>query len=189
MINVSQQVIDLSNELSSKSIKEANYHPVDRYFLNPYLKRIYSVNYLDFIFYNLQNINNLYTNYLFVCLPEIWEKVDGSDIKYLLSNFTNVFSFYTIINFTHKFLGVNILFFIFKSESINEYYKQQIKIYLKNQYYNLIYGENDSFEFDEGIWGVNLDSFIYSRQKLLLDKDFAPAMTLEELESYIKELI
>jgi len=50
MITVSEEVKALSYEIAVKSQEEAEYFPVDRNFLHPYLNRILSLNAVEFIF-------------------------------------------------------------------------------------------------------------------------------------------
>lgn len=97
MINVSEEVKLLSDSIAIKASKEAEYFPVDREFLNPYIIRISQLNSREFIFHNIERVNPTYTNLLFLCLPEVWENIDIDDLLYMMNSFSNTFSYYTLI--------------------------------------------------------------------------------------------
>ena len=50
----------------------------------------------------MKRVNPTYTNILFLCLPELWEKIGVDDLVAMLENVTNTFSYYVIIEFTYK---------------------------------------------------------------------------------------
>lgn len=186
---IDDRIAKLSDMLAIKSGKESECFPVDRYFLEPYIDRIASLNRNDFLLYNLERVNNTYTVQLFLCLPELWEDIYFDDINEIISKFTNVFSFYALINFTYRYVEINIIDLIFRSSMVSSKFKTEIKNYLKNQYPNFFKSESDYLFFEEGLYGVKIDDWKYIKQRLLLDKRIEPALgSLKELETYIMNL-
>lgn len=174
-----------SDFIAVKAIKEAECHPVDRFFLNPYIERILSFDKKDFLLYNLESGNTLYSEYLMLCLPELWEDMRVDDIIEIINQFTNIASFYTFILFTYKFVEIDITHLIFKSKLISNETKNNIHKYLKSQYPNFLKTETDFFFFEEGLYGIKNDDWMYVKQKLLIDNRIKPALvSLEELEKY-----
>lgn len=183
------RIEELSDLLAVKSTKEAECFPVDRYFLEPYLKEIASLERNQFLLYNLERKNNTYTIQLLLCLPELWEDISIDDVLEIISKFTNIFSYYALIVFTHKYVEINIINLIFESSIVPSSTKSDIKKYLESQYPNFFKTESDILFFENGLYGVKIQDWKYIKQKLLLDKRVLPAFeTIGEFEIYIKHL-
>lgn len=170
---ITENLVELSKEISIKALKEAEYFPIDRTFLERYLPRIMSVDSKSFIFYNFQQVNPRYVNILFICLPELWEDITIDDLISMLNYFTNAFSYYTMIEFSYKYLEIDILILILESAIKNNYYAD-VKQFLINQYNNIIKSEEERTDLQQGIgkefFGYNENQWLYIRQKLLIDK-------------------
>ena len=161
--------------------------PIDRYFLEPYLGDIFTLDRNEFLLYNLETVNTTYTVQLFLCIPELWEDITVDDLLTIINRFTNIFSFYGLILFTYKYIGINLIEMILNLETISKGAKEDIRNYLQSQYPNFLKTETDLFFFSERAYGVNLDDWEYIKQKLLLDNRVNPALqTIEELERYVK---
>lgn len=183
---IDYKVKELSDLIVAKSVKEAECFPVDRYFLEPYMKSILSVNGNNFILYNFERVNTTYTVQLMLCLPELWQDIDVDDIIEIVNQFTNIFSFYAIITFTYKYIEINIINLILELDEVSDDIKHEIKKYLKSQYPNFIKTETDFLFFNDGVYGVTLNDWKYTKQRFLLDKRIEPALySLDKLEKYI----
>jgi hypothetical protein len=184
-----QIVKKLSDFIQIKAFEEAICFPIDRYFLEPYVGEILSLNSVDFIIYNLENVNNTYTVQLFLCLPELWEELTLLDIEKVLNSLTNDFSYYGFIVFTYKYLQINIIDFILSMDTISTSIKNSIKDYLKNQYPNLLQQEGEVFSIDEDIIGIKKEQYDYIKQKLLVREGLEPALqSIENLKKYVNIL-
>jgi len=193
MINVSEEVKTLSHAIAVKAMKEAEYFPVDREFLNPYVIRIFQLNPVEFIFHNLERVNPTYTNILFLCLPEVWENIEVDDLLYMMNSFSNTFSYYTLIQFTYKYLEIDILQLIIKQAEKSEVYGA-VREYLQNQWNVIIKSEYERVELEEGVeqeyFQYNANQWNYIKQKLLLDERVKPALTTYDgLEDYIWSIV
>jgi hypothetical protein len=192
MINVSEEVKSLSHQIAVKAIKEAEYFPIDRDFLKPYLNKIFSLNSVEFIFHNIERVNPTYTNILFLCLPELWEEIGVDDWVEMLENVTNTFSYYVIIEFTYKYLEIDILNLIFAQAKKDGNY-EQVRQYLQLQWNVIIKSEYQREDLEQGIekefYQYDSNRWNYIKQKLLLDHRTKPTLSdYGELENYIKSL-
>ncbi|GGZ35320.1 hypothetical protein GCM10007049_30930 [Echinicola pacifica] len=177
----------LSDKIVYRAIREALNAPIDRFFLEKYLHEILELDSEKFLLYNLENVNNTYSVRLLACLPELWENIGFEEMKKLIDSFTNVFSFYAFVQFTYKYLQVDIFEMIYENENVKLSFKKEISEYLINQCANLIMDEDDYFEFEEGQIGVNFQEWNYIKQKLLLDSRIKPATkSLNELYIRLK---
>jgi hypothetical protein len=185
-----EKIIMLSDMLEKKAKSEANCYPVDRYFLEPYLQQILKVNRNHFMLYNLERMNNTYVVQLLLCLPELGQNLYVDDVIEIINGFSNIFSFYAFIEFTYKYVEVNIVELILELPSVSIKNKQNILHYLISSFYpNLIKSDGDYLFFKEGLYGVQPDAWAYTKQVLLIDKRIKPALTnLTQLEKYFKSL-
>jgi hypothetical protein len=185
-----KEIKEFCNFLEKKAAKEANCFPIDRYFINQYLPDILTFDRTEFLLINLERGSNTYTVQLLLCLPELWENIELEDLLEIIKKFTNIFSYYTLIEFTHKYIEVNIIEIILKMVSVQSTIKDNIINYLISSFYpNLIKGEADELFFSKEMYGVQPEDWIYTKQKLLLDKRIKPAITdLDELNMYVKSL-
>jgi hypothetical protein len=179
------EIAKFSDFIAAKAANEAGYYPIDRHFLNQYIDKILTLDTNDFLLYNIESGNALYSEYLMLCLPELWESITVDDLIKMINQFTSVFSFYILIMFTYKFIEIDITELIFNLRTVSEDKKKQIKNYLKNQYPSLLKTETDFFFFDKNIYGVSNKDWMYIKQKQLIDSRLKPALlSLEELEIY-----
>ncbi|HEY1054287.1 MAG TPA: hypothetical protein VGE24_04105, partial [Emticicia sp.] len=61
-IVVSESIKKLSDTMARRSAKEANYFPIDRDFIHPFVQEISHYNPLEFILYNIEGVNPTYSN-------------------------------------------------------------------------------------------------------------------------------
>jgi len=191
-MKISEQVKSLSRTMAIKASDEAAYFPIDRNFLIPYLKEIVKLNPVEFVVYSLEQANPTYTNLLFLCLPEIWENIDVDDIETIVENLSNDFSYFTLIEFTYKYLEVDILKIILK-QAKKKGVDGKIRQYLQNQWNVIIKSTEDRTALETGIGQEFFDydnrKWNYIKQKLLFDKRLHPALfEYKELERYINTL-
>ncbi len=178
----------LSDEIAIKSSKEAEYYPIDRYFLEPYIKDILALDRGDFLLYNFERVNNLYTVHLMLCIPELWETLTINELISIVNKFTNSFSFFSLILFSHKYVEINLINLIL-SLNISKDMLDEIVDYLNKQYTNLLKEDSELFVIEEGIIGIKYDDWMCIKQRLLLDKRVEPAFTsMDELKHYIDTL-
>lgn len=188
---MNERILEFCDMLEKKAAIEAECFPVDKYFLQQYLKVILSFDRSKFILYNLERGSNTYTVQLLLCLPELWEDISLDELLIIIGQFTNVFSYYSLIQFTHRYVEINIIEIILGMPSIKKEIKNNIIDYLISSFYpNLIKSDGDELFFKEGLYGVQEDDWVYARQRLLVDKRVKPALTdLEELHRYVETLV
>jgi hypothetical protein len=189
MLLIEKKVKILSDLIAERSLIESECQPIDRHFLQQYITEILNLDRNSFLLYNLEKVNSTYTEYLLLCLPELWEDITVEDLIIIIRNFTNPFSFFVLILFTYKYIEINIIQLIFSIESIPFETKEKIKEYLNSQYPNLIKAEGEIFVIDESLIGVSNTEWMYIKQRLLLDKRIKPALnSLSELKDFIETL-
>lgn len=184
------KIRQLVEDLSDRSSREATIFPIDREFVLGYLNIIQKLNAVEFLFCNLELMDSLYVNQLFVCLPEVWQKITVDDISEILESFTRVYSYYSLLKFTYKYLEIDIINLILESRKVNESksYRAEIISYLKSQWNVLIKSPGDLEDFRDGFIEVNYDEWMYIKQRLLVDARVLPALIdFDEMEQYIKD--
>lgn len=160
------KTIELSKEIFVYARENAVFLPIDRKSVLPFLDRIMDLDRVEFIFYQMELVNQTYTVQFFACLLEVWEDITIEDIENLVNNFSNIHSFYTLIEFTHKYLEIDILPIIQLSDKY-EGIKRDIQSYLTNQYACLIKDESDYEDIDNGIFGFTRSDYITLKKKLI----------------------
>lgn len=183
-MNINPCVKQLSDLLAVSSTKQkVDYFPIDRFFIekNGYLEKVLSVDYLEFLFCNLENVNSTYTVQLFVCLPELWNKVTYNNIILLIENFTNSFSFYSLIEFTYKYLKIDLFNEIFYNNNVEIRFKKECISFFLNTFENLYLEEYDYIEFKENSFGISLNQIESLQYKFKNDTNFNPTLTKIEL--------
>lgn len=183
-IIISLDVVKISDKLSLNAIHGVkHFSPIDRFYIeeNGYIEKIKSVNKIEFLLYNLENINPTYTIQLLLCLPELWEKINYRDLLNLLENFTNSFSFYSFIGFTYKYLNINLFNDIFDNENIDNKYKKDCLLYFANTLATLYMDESDYLEFNENLLGVSLESWNNVKQRLYLESKIKKSIPIDDL--------
>jgi len=184
-----EKIKELSDLISTKSIEESHFHPIDRYFLQPYIEKILNVDRDDFLIYNFENKSNLYSTYLMLCLPEMWSDTSIDDILRICMKFTNSFSFFGLIYFTYKYIEIDLIELILKLPNVKLSFENDIITWLKSQYFNFFKDETDLLFFEEKLIGVTNEEWMYIKQKLLIDKRVLPAHgSLDELKNYVHSL-
>lgn len=189
MITVSTHTKTLSHQLQQAASKKAHFFPVDRAFLENYLDQIKGVDPREFIKYNLEHYPNLYATQLLVCLPELWEELSVDDLLEIVDDFKHPFAYYGMILLTYKYLQLDLLPLILHHSKLSEETKADIRDFLKHQYHNLLLFEDDLDDFTEECLGIGLDSWLYTRQRLLLDPRIGLAkQNVEDLKAEIEKI-
>lgn len=177
--------------LAEKAQDESHIFPVDREFLAKYLDEIMSFDSLDFLYYNMEMVNDTYVNQLLVCLPELWSNISIDDLIEICKLFTNVYSYLTLIKFTYKYVEIDILKIILeiaREKSIS--YFEQIKEYLRNQWNVLVKSESDFEDFENSFLNIDYEEWRYIKQRLLIDKRVKPALlSFSETKLYIYKIL
>ena len=189
-IEVTDEIKMLSDSIAATSVKKVeHYFPMDRFFLEEYgyLEQLKGVDSLQFIFYNLERVNPTYTDQLLLCLPELWDDIDYEALIMLIENFTNPFSFYTLIGFTYKYLEIDLLDEIFKNPKVEERFKRECLDYFPRVIATFYLDEDDHRVFDENLAGIHINDWSYTKQKLLVDKRVRPAQSIQSLDVRLKE--
>ncbi|SEH45551.1 hypothetical protein [Chryseobacterium culicis] len=183
-INITSQVKELSDSLfNDRKTENLRYYPIDKFYIlaHNYLEKILSVNHLEFIFYNLEMINETYTVQLLLCLPELWENVTYNDMITLIENFTNSFSFYVLMEFTHKYLEIDLMDEIFYNKNVDLKFKKDCIKYFPNIIASLYMNEFDYIELEENLYGVNIEQIKKIQLKFKNDSNFKSVMSKEEV--------
>lgn len=180
--DINQKLKDLSTELTVRARHEANYHPIDRFFIDEqgYFEKIIEYNALDFMLYNLEKMPNLYSEQLLLCIPELWDEINYDEIIKLLKSFTTSFSFYAFLRFTYKYLEIDILDLVFLNDDIEIKFKKDISDFFKRITATFYKDEDDYFEFEENLIGVDLQDWMYIKQRLLVDERIKPVELSQE---------
>ncbi|MEO3403038.1 hypothetical protein AAFN85_03990 [Mucilaginibacter sp. CAU 1740] len=175
--------------LAEQAGDESEIHPVDRKFLEKHLDEIKSYNTLSFLYYNLEMVNDLYVTQLFACLPEIWKDIKLDNLITLSENFTNVFSYYTLIKFTYKYIEIDIIEIVLNiiiAKKDRNCLKSVID-YLHRQWNVLIKSEETMMDFEDGFIDVDYQEWMDIKQKFLLDKRVKPVLlTYPEMKIYVR---
>lgn len=177
-IVISEAVKLLAQDIISNLDKVEKYYPIDRFFLDKYkyIEKINQVNKLEFILYHLEMDSNLYVSQLFVCIPDVWEKVGYSDLLILLLNLKKNFSYCNLIPFVYKYLKVDLLNEFFIIEYPLESKKNIVKYFIStlNEFY---IDDVDLLEFKDNLFGVswgeweNVQAKIKKNFKVNVSKD------------------
>lgn len=176
--------------ISKTAVKEANFHPVDRFFLAPYFQQLLSFDREDFLVYIFEQDNFLFNEYFLVCLPELWEGMYADNLVKLIKRFKSGLPFCQIIFFSYKYIEVNIIDLVFKLQEVDLAIKWDLLAYLNSQYPNFFKTETEYFFFAENLLGVSLEDWTYIKQLLLLDCRIQPSFeTITELKAYLEKNI
>ena len=180
------------HSLVMRAQEESNIFPIDREIIIPHINEILAFDQKDFLFYNFELESSLYTCRLFVCLPELWQRITLDDLLEVSERFTKTYSYFVLIEFTYKYLEVDIIQLILQTNKVQDdkEYKREILEYLKRQWNVLIKSEADFEDYDDGFLDVKYEDWLYIKQLFLLDTRVKPAFNdFQKLHQYIKEII
>lgn len=179
----------LTKELWKRALREAYFYPVDRYFLEQYLEQIRAVNTTEFISHTLTLYPSTYATQLLYCLPELWEELTLKDILEIIGSLPHAIAFFNFILFTYRHVQVDMLSLILQHPTVDEPMKQELRDFLKTQFYHLIQQDGDIEDFEEDEVGIPSADWIYVRQKLLTYDGIKPAkQSLAELKAEVDRL-
>ena len=186
------EIEELYNNITKKSLIESDFFPIDRFFLerNGLIEKILKVDKKEFALYSFEQINPNYSFHLMLCLLDLWKYISVDDICEMLGKFTNLFSFLSFIEFTYKIVEVNMLSIIFGSQNVKEDMKYEIqKVLLDNFYPNLLKNDSERFFFENNVYGVSLNQWVSIKKKYLCDSRVSEILTsLSLLQKYIREI-
>ncbi len=186
---IDEEIKEISDFLISKSAEESNFHPIDRFFLEPFIDQIVKLDRNQFLLYNFQYDNTLYSSYLFFCLPELWEDITIDDLISIMKNFSTDYSYFSFIYFTYKFVEIDCLKLIFGLPFLNIETKEELRRYIKSQYTNLLKSETDYFFLSDKVIGIHNEVWMSIKDKLINDSRVTSALgTMEELKFYVKSI-
>lgn len=188
-ILVEEEIKKLSDSIASTAPQKVeHYFPIDRFFLEDYgyLTLLSDVDSLQFLFHNLERVNPTYTGQLLLCVPELWQDIDYEDLIMLIENFTNSFSFYTLIEFTYKYLEIDLLDEIFDNPRVDDKFKKDCLDYFPKIIATFYLDEDDYTVFDENLAGIHINDWSYTKQRLLVDKRVKSAVSAPELAKRLK---
>lgn len=190
MIVVPESVAVLAEVINSEAVNESEIYPVDRKFLTKYYNQIMELNKLPFIYYNFEKGDPTYSMQLTLCLPEMWKEISVDDIEVLFISFTNIFSFYALLEFSYKYIEVDLFDLFFKSD-VSKDVKIDVKEYFINSGYpNLIKSDSDYMFLDKTVLGINYSDWMYIKQKLLIDGRIKPALqSIDEIKSIVQKYL
>ncbi|WP_162902875.1 hypothetical protein [Taibaiella koreensis] len=175
--------------------KEAEWHPVDRAYIEKHYNEIFSIDPIVFIYGNFEIItSSIWPITLFLCLPEMWIELEVDDIALMIESFESVFSFFFLIEFTGKYLQIDILPMILTSRNVVAHFKEELIEYLKLQWHVLLMTEDtqDSLENDmEGLYlKYNPLRWQEIRRKFLQDSRVQEMKTnFSDFKKYLSTLI
>jgi|688.fasta_scaffold221359_2 hypothetical protein len=177
-----------SDQLAFKAAKESDYFPIDRYFLNDYIQEILYFDNVQFIRYNLETKSSLYSVHLMYCLPELWRTIGTDEIVNLCETFKNVNSYFSLIQFTYKYLEINIIDLLMKL-SLEDDIKTEIRMYVKRQYNTFLKSPSDYLFLENEVIGVRHEDWDYKRQVFLLDSRVKPIFNeINKLREYAESI-
>lgn len=186
---ISEEIKDLSDFLISHAPEQSEFHPIDRKYLDRFIDKIFEVRKDDFIVYNLEFANITYTNYLFACLPELWQDITISDVVNISRKFTTAYSYFGLIHFMYKYIEVDSINLYFNFLSGVRSIDDEVKNYIKSQYPHFVKDESDYFYLDANAYGININQWLYVKQRMLIDKRLRPAVkSVDVLRNYVESL-
>lgn len=175
---------EFSDFLLLSARHEAEYHPIDRFYIEKYINKIKQFEKRSFLLQNF-TYGLLYSVQLMICLPDIWREVTMNDVNWLLRKFRKEDAYYSLILFMYKYIEIDIVEYIFKGEIVSDLMKQNIKSFFLNQYFNLYKNEYEITIFEEGLIGIDGKDWEYVKQVFLLDSRISPVTkSPEELRNY-----
>jgi len=182
-------------EMIVRAREEAEWHPVDRMFIEQKYSEIFNIDPVMFVYSNFEiTTSSIWPITLFLCLPEIWRELDVDDIKLMIESFESIFSFFFLIEFTGKYLQIDILPMILNSENVMAHFKEGLIEYLKLQWHVLLMTEDtqDSLENDmEGVY-LKYDRLQWQeiRDKFLQDNRVQESkLNFSDFKKYLSSLI
>lgn len=169
MVTYLSSVIEVSRTIWEGSEKEAEYFPIDRHFVEKHLDEILALPADQFILYNAHQFPEIYTGHLFLCLPELWEKISTADLLIIADKIENNIARYTFIKFLATYLEVDIASYFLSSPEISNNEKSDIIGYLK-LYWGLFFDEAHEGNEDDNKERLNYFKFDYAHWQKLKQK-------------------
>lgn len=124
-------------EIANKGSLESDYHPIDRKFLYEYLNDLPMYSNFEILKILVLEYPNLFSYHFFLSYPIIFEKINYSEFKSLLSSCTTSFHLYALVDFFHKVLKLDLLGLLKILEADGE---------LKDNFYTLLMNRYNSID-------------------------------------------
>jgi hypothetical protein len=180
-------------ELAVRGQQEADWFPIDSRVVDSYRDRIAEVDAADFIADALKLNQPTFSTPLFLCLPELWQRVEADDLLALLGRMEWGMTCFNYVEFVYVYLEVDLL-----AEALQPagkpYDMAELKLLLsssqagrlfdrENLLHELIYGHQAPYlRFDPGKWHD-------TTQRLLRDLRLKPALTGKQGSEYLTTLM
>lgn len=171
-MTVSDSIEQIIKAIQKDASLNSAWHPVDRATINAYLPMLLHRP-SEVIYYNFEFTNQLWANNFLLCLPELWMNIQVDDIIDFIEGFSRSTSYYSLFEFTYKFIQIDISPLVFGSDYVLKKFGLKIIEYLERQGDLLFLTPDDleSLESEEGEHlGYKQSDWIYIKQHLLLDE-------------------
>ena len=185
----------ISELLNFTSISQAVCKPVDRHSVLPFLNEILNLSNLErknFIVYNFVRYPKNYSVRLMSCLPELWEVIDYEDLLELVDFARHLLrGMKRLIEFTHKFLEINIFPLLYLNNQIPSELKSEVQKYFLTQTHLLLKDDIDEslIFYNSKVMGIELDVFNSITSKLLNDERILKSFDdLHSLKNYLHNI-
>lgn len=186
---IDQDLVVISEFLFSNGPTDSSFHPIDRYFIEPFLDIILKFDKVDFICYNLDRGFYTYSNYLLLCLPELWEGIGYEDVVQMTEKLNEKPSNFHLVEFMMKYIEVDGLKIMLSNPNLSEDVLNSTASYVKRNYQNILKDETDYLFLSEKGVGVTNERWMDVKKKLLLTPGFEEApKDLNSFEQYILKL-
>jgi len=122
-------------------------------------------------------------------------KLEVDDLVLMVESFTTSFSFYSLMEFTYKYLQVDILKIVLNSKNVKAKFERDLKEYLELQWNILVMTDNERDFLENDVKGEYLKynpmQWNYVKQKFLLDNRVEAAVyhNMGDFKNYIFSLI
>ncbi|RSK38429.1 hypothetical protein [Hymenobacter perfusus] len=183
----------LLTELLVRGPQEAEWYPVDSAFVDAYRNRIAQVDATDFIAEALRTNLPTFSTPLFLCLPELWQRVEADDLLALLGRMESGMVCFAYVEFVYLYLEVDLLGEALQPAgkrydvaSLKQFFasSQAGRLFVRaDALHDLLSGpEAPYLRFDPVEWRN-------ATQRLLRDQRLKPAQTGQQGAEYLAELM
>lgn len=183
----------LLTELLVRGPQEAEWYPVDSPFVDAYRNHIVQVDATDFIVEALHTNLPTFSTSLFLCLPELWQRVEADDLLALLGRMESGMVCFAYVEFVYIYLEVDLL-----AEALQpagkRYDVASLKQFFTSSQAGRLFDRADALNgllsgpeapylrFDPVEWRD-------ATQRLLRDQRLKPALTGQRGSEYLAELM
>lgn len=156
----------LAHEIFERAYTNSNYKPVDVAFLQNYVTQISEIGIDEFLLYNLNSFPTTYTVRFLACMTKFFN-IAEADLNYIVAGIENNIGFFSLIEFSHKFLKVDLLSFIIAAPNVNPSTKKNIVEYYKKNISLLKASESEAKELAERRYGIGVSELLKVTEVML----------------------